>query len=446
MTDDREELEQERDFLLQSLDDLEAEHDSGGIDDESYQQLHDDYTARAAATIRALRDGVDARPEPARACRAAPTPRGHLRRRGVRAGRRLRARGSARRPAAGADRVRQHPVVERGGRGQAPRSHDQDPAKPRSMRIPTTTTRGSRSPTRTRPRATSGTRSHSPTPRSRSTRTAPEAHANAGRLLYIASESIKNKDTQVQFVTEASAAFNTALEKNPEYAEAYFFRAVLEFATAQLTRAQADLQMYLVKAANGPYAENARDLAGAHHDCARVDVDYRAQFSLTTNSLTEEHHMASQPAFEIDEDKTYRATIVTDRGTMVLDLDPKLAPKTVNNFVALARQGYYDGLTFHRVVPDFVIQGGCPQGTGTGGPGYKFEDEPVKGEYKLGAVAMANSGKNTNGSQFFVCIDDCTRKLDKAYNLFGYVTDGIDVALATQVGDTMQSVTIEELG
>ena len=139
--------------------------------------------------------------------------------------------------------------------------------------------------------------------------------------------------------------------------------------------------------------------------------------------------MADQPAFEIDEDKTYRATIVTDRGTMVLDLDPKLAPKTVNNFVALARQGYYDGLTFHRVVPDFVIQGGCPQGTGTGGPGYKFEDEPVKGEYTLGAVAMANSGKNTNGSQFFVCIDDCTRKLDKAYNLFGYVTDGMDVAL-----------------
>ena len=96
---------------------------------------------------------------------------------------------------------------------------------------------------------------------------------------------------------------------------------------------------------------------------------------------------------------------------MVLDLDPKLAPNTVNNFVALARQGYYDGLTFHRVVPDFVIQGGCPEGTGTGGPGYKFEDEPVQGEYTLGAVAMANAGPNTNGSQFFVCIDDCTRKL-----------------------------------
>jgi peptidyl-prolyl cis-trans isomerase B (cyclophilin B) len=154
--------------------------------------------------------------------------------------------------------------------------------------------------------------------------------------------------------------------------------------------------------------------------------------------------MAQPPAFEIDEDKVYRATITTDRGTIVMDLDPTLAPNTVNNFVALARQGYYDGLTFHRVVPDFVIQGGCPEGSGRGGPGYRFDDEEVRGEYTLGAVAMANAGKNTNGSQFFVCIDDCTRKLDKAYNLFGYVVDGIDVALATQVGDRMQSVRIEE--
>jgi len=140
------------------------------------------------------------------------------------------------------------------------------------------------------------------------------------------------------------------------------------------------------------------------------------------------------------------ATFQTSKGDIRVNLMEDVAPLTVANFVNLAQRGYYDGLTFHRVVPDFVIQGGCPQGTGTGGPGYKFEDEPVKGEYKLGAVAMANSGKNTNGSQFFVCIDDCTRKLDKAYNLFGYVTDGIDVALATQVGDTMQSVTIEEVG
>ncbi|HEX9467794.1 MAG TPA: peptidylprolyl isomerase [Acidimicrobiia bacterium] len=154
--------------------------------------------------------------------------------------------------------------------------------------------------------------------------------------------------------------------------------------------------------------------------------------------------MAQPPAFEIDMGKVYRATIETDRGRIVMDLDPKLAPQSVNNFVALSRQGYYDGLTFHRVVPAFVVQGGCPEGSGRGGPGYKFADEPVQSEYTLGAVAMANAGPNTNGSQFFVCIDDCTRKLTKDYNLFGYVVEGIDVAKATEVGDVMRAVVIEE--
>ena len=154
--------------------------------------------------------------------------------------------------------------------------------------------------------------------------------------------------------------------------------------------------------------------------------------------------MAQQPEPQTDADKIYRATITTDRGTIVMDLDPQLAPTTVNNFVGLARQGYYDGLTFHRVVPDFVIQGGCPQGTGTGGPGYKFADEPVKGEYTLGAVAMANAGPNTNGSQFFITTSDQSRQLPKQYNLFGYVVDGMDIVLATEVGDVMQSVTVED--
>jgi len=133
-----------------------------------------------------------------------------------------------------------------------------------------------------------------------------------------------------------------------------------------------------------------------------------------------------------------------DRFTIVMDLDPQLAPNTVNNFVGLARDGYYDGLTFHRVVPEFVVQGGCPEGSGRGGPGYKFADEPVKSEYRLGAVAMANSGPDTNGSQFFICIDDCQTKLAPSYNLFGYVVDGLDVAQATQVGDKMNKVEIEE--
>ena len=98
--------------------------------------------------------------------------------------------------------------------------------------------------------------------------------------------------------------------------------------------------------------------------------------------------MATPPAHEINDDAIYEATISTDKGDMVLELDPKLAPNTVNNFVSLARQGFYDGLKFHRVVPEFVIQGGDPEGSGRGGPGYRFADEPVKGEYTFGAVAM----------------------------------------------------------
>ncbi len=147
---------------------------------------------------------------------------------------------------------------------------------------------------------------------------------------------------------------------------------------------------------------------------------------------------------QIDLDTIYQVVIDTDRGSITMELDPRLAPNTVNNFVSLARDGYYDGLAFHRVVPEFVVQGGDPEGSGRGGPGYKFADEPVKGEYTLGAVAMANAGPNSNGSQFFICIDDCRRKLDKSYNLFGYVIDGVDVAQSIKQGDVMRSLTISE--
>lgn len=154
--------------------------------------------------------------------------------------------------------------------------------------------------------------------------------------------------------------------------------------------------------------------------------------------------MAKPPAFQIDTDTVYRATITTSRGTIVADLDPQLAPNTVNNFVVQARDGFYDGLTFHRVVPEFVIQGGDPDGTGRGGPGYRFADEPVKGDYTDGAVAMANAGPDTNGSQFFICIDDCRAKLQPLYNLFGYVVEGLDVAKSIEKDDVMESVTITE--
>ena len=154
--------------------------------------------------------------------------------------------------------------------------------------------------------------------------------------------------------------------------------------------------------------------------------------------------MAKEPTIQIDTTGTiYEVTLDTDKGPIVMDLDPRLAPTTVNHFVVQARAGFYDGLTFHRVVPGFVIQGGDPDCNGRGGPGYKFKDEPVKGEYTLGAVAMANAGPNTNGSQFFICIDYCTT-LPKQYNLFGYVTSGMDAALAIKVGDKMKTATVVE--
>lgn len=125
----------------------------------------------------------------------------------------------------------------------------------------------------------------------------------------------------------------------------------------------------------------------------------------------------------------YAATMKTSEGTIALRLDARKAPVTVNNFVFLAEQGFYNRLTFHRVIPDFVIQGGDPEGTGTGGPGYQFKDElPRAGEYKVGSVAMANAGPDTNGSQFFIIVGEQGAQLPPAYTLFGQVTKGQGVA------------------
>ena len=150
------------------------------------------------------------------------------------------------------------------------------------------------------------------------------------------------------------------------------------------------------------------------------------------------------PEMQIDTDTMYRVTLATNRGDIVMDLDPRLAPATVNNFVSLARDGFYDGLTFHRVVPGFVIQGGDPDGTGSGGPGYRFADETVQGEYTAGAVAMANAGPDTNGSQFFICLEDLVGRLPPSYNLFGHDVEGMAAVRAVQIGDRMDSVVIEE--
>lgn len=121
-----------------------------------------------------------------------------------------------------------------------------------------------------------------------------------------------------------------------------------------------------------------------------------------------------------------KANMETSMGTIVLELFPADAPKTVENFVKLTNDGYYDGLIFHRVIPDFMIQGGCPQGTGTGGPGYTFEDEQNSHNVDRGKLAMANAGPNTNGSQFFIVTTPAADWLDGKHTVFGTITDGMD--------------------
>jgi cyclophilin family peptidyl-prolyl cis-trans isomerase len=172
-----------------------------------------------------------------------------------------------------------------------------------------------------------------------------------------------------------------------------------------------------------------------------------------TTSFTE------APPICIDASKSYVAEMQTSKGTVTIALDAKAAPKTVNNFVVLARYHYFDTQSFHRIVKGFVVQGGSPDGSGGGGPGYKFEDEvPAAGAYKVGSVAMANSGPDTNGSQFFI-VTGSVEVLQPLYSLFGEVTGGMDVVMAIDAvgtpasspesGDpsevvTIQTVTIKE--
>ena len=145
-------------------------------------------------------------------------------------------------------------------------------------------------------------------------------------------------------------------------------------------------------------------------------------------SSPQQRKFDEEPPMIIDTDKRYVATMVTSHGTMVIALDPLAAPKTVNSFVFLARYHYYDGIVFHRIIPGFVLQGGDPTGTGSGGPGYRFADElPAAGRYKVGSLAMANAGPNTNGSQFFVISGPDGVRLPPLYSLFGEVVSGHDV-------------------
>lgn len=149
------------------------------------------------------------------------------------------------------------------------------------------------------------------------------------------------------------------------------------------------------------------------------------------------------PAMQIDPSKIYRVTIETAQGDIELELYPEHAPKTVNNFVFLAQQGYYDGVTFHRVISNFVIQGGDPSGTGSGGPGYRFEDEVANNPLKHGTgyISMANAGPNTNGSQFFITHSPQPH-LDGKHTVFGKVVNGQQVVNAIRQGDQMVKVTV----
>ncbi len=182
----------------------------------------------------------------------------------------------------------------------------------------------------------------------------------------------------------------------------------------------------------------------------------------TDGSAEQVRAFPAAPDMCIDTAKTYTATMETDVGTIVIELADDDAPLTANNFVYLARYKYFDGLTFHRVIPDFVLQGGDPEGTGAGGPGYQFEDElPDPDDYQAGSLAMANSGAGTNGSQFFVVTSDNGAQTlvdavggEAAYSLFGQVTEGMDVVAVIEAdGDpagspttthVIESVTITE--
>jgi peptidyl-prolyl cis-trans isomerase B (cyclophilin B) len=180
-------------------------------------------------------------------------------------------------------------------------------------------------------------------------------------------------------------------------------------------------------------------------DRAREKLEFPWFLNLEGNQIMASKQYSAPPAMSIDPGKSYTATIETNRGTIICDLFAKDAPKTVNNFVFLAREGFYNGTKFHRVIRDFMVQGGDPTGTGRGGPGYRFEDEvgPGKPKHKVGSLSMANAGPGTNGSQFFIT-HVVTDWLDGKHTVFGQVRSGQEVVDQIDQGDTIKSVTIGE--
>ena len=171
----------------------------------------------------------------------------------------------------------------------------------------------------------------------------------------------------------------------------------------------------------------------------------------TDGSSAKQQRFDGPPPMVIDPNKRYTAEMSTSKGSMTIALDPAAAPKTVNNFVFLARYHYFDGIVLHRVIPGFVLQGGDPEGSGRGGPGYRFQDElPAPGRYELGSLAMANSGANTNGSQFFVISGPDGMRLPPQYSLFGKVVKGLETvaaidAVGSRSGTPSEQVVIQSV-
>ena len=160
--------------------------------------------------------------------------------------------------------------------------------------------------------------------------------------------------------------------------------------------------------------------------------------------MSAQKRWATPPLLEIDTKKKYQATLSTDKGDIVIDLFADKVPNTVNNFVFLARQGYYDGTIFHRVIADFMAQGGDPTGTGMGGPGYQFDNENAEAVFdRAGLVAMANSGANTNGSQFFITYD-AAPDLNGGYTIFGEVLEGMDIVESLTARDPASGAELPE--
>lgn len=162
-----------------------------------------------------------------------------------------------------------------------------------------------------------------------------------------------------------------------------------------------------------------------------------------TNTMTKKSYQQAPTPLAVKDLKNKKAVIQTNKGSIEFEIYPE-ATQAASNFIFLANDKFYDGLTFHRVVPGFVIQGGDPLGNGTGGPGYRFNDEPVTKKYTKGIVAMANSGPDTNGSQFFIMLED-NPDLPAKYTIFGKVTKGQDIVSKIQVGDVMENVSIMPL-